>query len=254
MLRSMPPVTTASNSPSTSPSIDASIAAIADAQAASTTKFGPRRLKRFATRPARQLPSSPGIVSSVTGGSRSKLACSSPAIAARIGLGQRGEARRALELAGDLGERDAQRGEVVLLARHRVAEHDGGALEVDRTLRPAVVGQRHARAGDGPLLRVVHGVGRPAAGSAGASRAGPTRSRAPSRRSSSTSARSALRVGVVVERRVPARGVDVVDAVAAVGDVVPEGVGVGASGRIAPTPTMATACSAGVRHARRLRP
>jgi hypothetical protein len=73
MLRSMPPVITASNSRSTSPSIEASIAATAEAQAASTTKLGPRRLKRLATRPARQLPSSPGIVSSVTGGSQPSM-------------------------------------------------------------------------------------------------------------------------------------------------------------------------------------
>ncbi len=37
MLRSMPPVTTASYSPSIRPSIEESIAAIAEAQAASTT-------------------------------------------------------------------------------------------------------------------------------------------------------------------------------------------------------------------------
>ena len=84
MLRSIPPVTTASNSCSTSPSIEASIAAIAEAQAASTTKLGPRRLNRLETRPARQLPSSPGIVSSVTGGSHpSMFECSSRAIASR---------------------------------------------------------------------------------------------------------------------------------------------------------------------------
>ena len=89
MLRSMPPVITASNSPSFRPSIEASIAATADAHAASTTKFGPRRLKRLATRPARQLPSSPGIVSSVTGGSQpSRLSSSSRAIASRASPGR----------------------------------------------------------------------------------------------------------------------------------------------------------------------
>ena len=88
MLRSTPPVTTVSHWWLSRAWIDASIAAIADAQAASTTKFGPRRLNRFATRPARQLPSSPGIVSSVVGGrSACRRACHSPVIAARTSPG-----------------------------------------------------------------------------------------------------------------------------------------------------------------------
>ena len=88
MLRSTPPVITVSNCRSISPSIEASIAAIAEAHAASTMKLGPRRLKRFATRPARQLPSSPGIVSSVIGGRPSAIrACHSAAIAARTSAG-----------------------------------------------------------------------------------------------------------------------------------------------------------------------
>ncbi len=44
------------------------MAAIAEAQAASTTKFGPRKLKRLAIRPAMQLANSPGMVSSVISG------------------------------------------------------------------------------------------------------------------------------------------------------------------------------------------
>ena len=65
MLRSIPPVIATSNSWASSPSTVASIAANAEAHAASVVKFGPWRLKRLATRPAMQLPSSPGIVSSV---------------------------------------------------------------------------------------------------------------------------------------------------------------------------------------------
>ncbi len=88
MLRSTPPVMAASNSWATSPSIVASIAAIAEAQAASTVKFGPWRLKRLAMRPAMQLASSPGIVSSVIAGSRaSRLPCSSPSMAPRTSAG-----------------------------------------------------------------------------------------------------------------------------------------------------------------------
>jgi hypothetical protein len=68
MLRSMPPVMAASNSWFTSPSTAASMAARADAQAASTTKLGPCRSNRLATRPAMTLPSSPGMVSSVISG------------------------------------------------------------------------------------------------------------------------------------------------------------------------------------------
>ena len=69
MLRSMPPVIAASYSWLASPWKAAEVAARAEAQAASVVKFGPRKSKRFATRPARTLASSPGIVSSLMSGS-----------------------------------------------------------------------------------------------------------------------------------------------------------------------------------------
>ena len=47
-------------------------------------------------------------------------------------VGQGLERRRLVELAGELGVGDAQRRQVVALAGHRVAEHDGGAFTVDR--------------------------------------------------------------------------------------------------------------------------
>jgi hypothetical protein len=65
MLWSMPPVTATSNRWSTRPSTAALSAASPDAHAASVVKFGPRKLNRFATRPAITLASSPGIVSSL---------------------------------------------------------------------------------------------------------------------------------------------------------------------------------------------
>ena len=70
MLRSTPPVITASQWPATSMSTAASRAANVEAQAASAVKFGPRRLRTFATRPERMFDSSPGIVSSVISGIR----------------------------------------------------------------------------------------------------------------------------------------------------------------------------------------
>ena len=156
---------------------------------------------------------------------------------------QRGEARGVFEVARELGEREAQRRQVVLLARHRVAEDHRGALEVERPAGPAVVHQRHARAGDRPLLGVVHRL------------ADARRDRQlPGERVPVPLAHPAadlrvrlvgrLRVGVVVERGIPARRVDVADRVVAVAQVGPEGVASGASGRMAPTPTMATARSA----------
>ena len=69
MLRSTPPVSTASQWPATSMSTAASRAAKVEAQAASAVKFGPRRLSTLATRPERMFDSSPGIVSSVISGS-----------------------------------------------------------------------------------------------------------------------------------------------------------------------------------------
>ena len=68
MLRSTPPVSTASQWPATSMSTAASTAANVDAHAASAVKFGPRRFSTFATRPERMFDSSPGIVSSVMSG------------------------------------------------------------------------------------------------------------------------------------------------------------------------------------------
>jgi len=65
MLRSTPPVTTASYCPSTSPSAAAVRPASPEAQAASVVKLGPRKLNRFAIRPEMMFASSPGMVSSV---------------------------------------------------------------------------------------------------------------------------------------------------------------------------------------------
>ena len=69
MFRSTPPVMTASHARFRRRPTAASRAARLDAQAASVVKFGPWRPRRFATRPAMMFASSPGIVSSVTGGS-----------------------------------------------------------------------------------------------------------------------------------------------------------------------------------------
>ena len=68
ILRSIPPVTTASYCPSLSPSAAAVRAASPEAQAASVVKLGPLKLNRFATRPAMMFASSPGMVSSVISG------------------------------------------------------------------------------------------------------------------------------------------------------------------------------------------
>src|SRR4029453_19645662 len=71
---------------------------------------------------------------------------------------QRSEARRLRELVGELGELDAQRGEVVLLAGHRVPEYDRGAFGIEPALGMAEVVEGLARAGDAPLLTLVHRV------------------------------------------------------------------------------------------------
>ncbi len=65
MLRSTPPVITASDWCACRPALAADIAASADAQAASVVKLGPRKLNSAATRPAMMFASSPGMVSSV---------------------------------------------------------------------------------------------------------------------------------------------------------------------------------------------
>ena len=68
MLRSTPPVSTASQCPWVSNSTEALMAARAEAQAASVMKLGPRRLSTLAMRPETMLASSPGMLSSVISG------------------------------------------------------------------------------------------------------------------------------------------------------------------------------------------
>ncbi len=61
---------------------------MADAHAASVVKLGPWKLKRLATRPAMQLASSPGMVSSVVSGRRAAIRlCNSLFISRRTGSG-----------------------------------------------------------------------------------------------------------------------------------------------------------------------
>jgi hypothetical protein len=132
--------------------------------------------------------------------------------------GQRGEPGGGLEVADHLGGGDAQRRLVVLLAGHRVADDHGGAVAVDLL---AVVGEHLTRAGDRPLLGLVHRVGdrrwdrqpprerlpRVVADPPADLRVGLVRR---------------LRVRVVVQRRIPALRVDLADRVATAGDVLPE--------------------------------
>ena len=136
-------------------------------------------------------------------------------------VGQSLERRRLVQLLGELGKGDAQRGQVVTLSGHRVAEHDGGAFAIDGSCRPAVVEQGGPRAGDGPLLVVVHRLAdtwrdrqlpgqripRPVAHPAADLGIGLVRR---------------LRVGVVVESGVPALRRHLGDRVAAAAHVGPE--------------------------------
>ena len=140
-------------------------------------------------------------------------------------VGQGLERRCLVQLLGELGKGDAQRGQVVTLSGHRVAEHDGGALVLHRPCRPAVVEQGGPRAGDSPLLVVVHRLAdtwrdrqlpgqripRPVAYPTADLGIGLVRR---------------LRVGVVVESGVPALGRHLGDRVAAAAHVGPEARGV----------------------------
>ena len=95
-------------------------------------------------------------------------------------------------------------------------------------------------AGDGPLLGVVHRVADPRRDGQLPVERVPTSSRVPSRRSWSRCLLGRLGVGVVVQRGVPPVRRHVADRVAAVFEVVPRTSATsGASGRMAPTPTMA---------------
>ncbi len=164
-----------------------------------------------------------------------------PGIEVRVKLGldrvaqrpiERGERGCLRELAGQLGERDPQRRQVVLLARHGVAEDHRGPLTGKVPVGPAVVEQRHTGACDRPLLGVVHGVGHRRRDGESPTQRVPLPVGDPP-----TDLRVGLlwgfRVGVEVERRVPASGVDLADRVAGAGHVLPErggGGGVGQDG------------------------
>ena len=144
----------------------------------------------------------------------------------RVELAERG---RVLELFGVLGEEDAQRRHVVLVAGHGVAEDHRGALTVEGPLGMTVVGEGLAGAGDGPFLGAVHGVG-----DARRNRQAPGEGIPAPVLDPTTDLRvelvGCLGVGVVVEVRVPATLGDVADAVAAGLDVRPERRSVGRVG------------------------
>ena len=133
----------------------------------------------------------------------------------------------AVQLARDLGHGDAQGGEVVVLAGHRVAQDHCRALVVDGL---AMVGQHGTGAGDGPLLTIVDRV-------AHLRRDG----QLPLHRVPVPVAHPAadLGVGLVgrrvvlveVQRWVPATGGDLTDRVATGGDVAPERCRIGRVGQ-----------------------
>ena len=71
---------------------------------------------------------------------------------------ERGETGGFSQFASVFREVNTQRGEIVSLAGHGIAEDHGGAIRVQRPLGIAVVFQRFAGAGDGPFLRPIHGI------------------------------------------------------------------------------------------------
>ena len=122
-------------------------------------KFGPRRLSTLATRPGDDVGQ---LARHRVLGDRRAVAVARPACQLRED-GARARRRAAGWNSAStrsawrvLGERDAQRGQVVQLAAHRRAEDDAGALGVERPLGIAVVGQRLGGDGDRPLLALVH--------------------------------------------------------------------------------------------------
>ncbi len=72
---------------------------------------------------------------------------------------QRLKTRRPSELSRELGEEDAKRGLVVLVASHRVSENHGGAVTVESPIGVAVVEESFAARHDRPFLRPVHRLG-----------------------------------------------------------------------------------------------
>ncbi len=140
------------------------------------------------------------------------------------GFGKRPELGKRLELAPDLGQQHAEGRQFVQLAAERVAEDDRGALGVDLPgAGVAGIGERVARAAEGPLLRHIHRRG---------DRGRDAKARALEAKAADEGAN--LRVGLVGRRRVrivviarvPALRRHLADAVAAGLDVFPERRGV----------------------------
>ena len=165
-------------------------------------------------RPAMQLANSPGMVSSVISGKRLFNALVQFARDRRRAPPP--AARRSCcvfrQLVRVFRKVHAQHGEVVFLAGHGIAEDHRRALRVQRALGISVILQGFARAGDRPLLRFVHGIG------------DARRNRQmPLHRVPHVLAHPAADlgiglvgrrwIGIVIERRIPAVGRDLGDAV-----------------------------------------
>ena len=130
--------------------------------------------------------------------------------------------RRGTQLLGVLGKIRTERGEIVHVPGHGVADDDGGAIGVQRPIRISEVEERLTRRHDRPLLRAVHGVG-----DFRWYREPPFERRPVEVLHPSADGRvglvGGLRVGVEVQRRIPSTRVDFGDRVAARSHVLPEG-------------------------------
>ena len=151
-----------------------------------------------------------------------RLVADSVAHRLREGLERRGVEQLSLELRVF----DAQVRPVVLLAAERVAEDHADAVGIDVPAGPAGIEQRGARGRDRPLLPDIHlrrdlrRDGQPPSQRVPRELADPS----PDTRVGLV---QGLRVGVVVQRGVPALGRHVGDAVPALAKVPPEGLGIG---------------------------
>ena len=169
-----------------------------------------------------QFDNSPGIVSSLISGKRLPNALMHLGGDGRLhGRWQRRKAGSRSKLLRVLGEVDAQRGQVVVLAGHRVTEDDGRVFEIERALRVTVVEERRAAARYRPLLSVVHGIA-----DARRDRQSPLQRTPLPLPHPPADLRirlvGRLRIGIVVECRIPAVRRHISDAVATVFHVLPE--------------------------------
>ena len=144
-------------------------------------------------------------------------------------FGQSGKMLGTFQLSRAFREEDPQRSQVVLLARHRIAEDHRRAIGIESAIGVAVVFEGFASAGHRPFLAAVHSIDHARRNGYAPLHGFPGVVANPST-DLGVSFIGRFRIRIVVEVGIPALGIDLGDAVAAFLNVVPKRWGIGRVG------------------------